>query len=108
MSHSEILTSLWSPDCDHLVGLMQLAETLSEHFDVVGGVWFQHGQFIAGLVAVSVHSGPLLGTHEPGDKKHNIMTEGHRGKIREPRPEAFLFMQNYILGRVEWLMLILS
>lgn len=43
---------------------MQLAETLSEHLDMVGGVWFQHGQFVAGLVAVSVHNGPLLGAYE--------------------------------------------
>lgn len=63
-----ILTSLWCPDCDHFVGLMQLAETLGEHLDVVGGVWFQHGQLVAGLVAMSVHTGPLLGAHEPEDK----------------------------------------
>lgn len=63
-----ILTSLWCPDCDHLVGLMQLAETLSEHLDVVSGVRFQHSQFVAGLVAVSVHNGPLLGAHKPRDK----------------------------------------
>lgn len=71
-----ILTSLWCPDGDHLVGLMQLAQTLSEHFDVVTGVWFQHGQFVAGLVAVSVHNGPLLGAHEPDDK--NTMTSDVR------------------------------
>lgn len=60
-----ILTSLWCPDGDDLVGLMQLAETLSEHLDVVSGVGFQHSQFVAGLVAVSVHNGPLLGANKP-------------------------------------------
>lgn len=64
-----VLTSLWCPDGDHLVGLVQLTETLSEHLDVVSGVWFQHGQFVAGLVAVSVHDGPLLGAHEPGERR---------------------------------------
>lgn len=63
-----ILTALWCPDCDHLVGLMQLAETLSEHLHMVGGVWFQHRQFVAGLVAVSVHNGPLLGAHKSEDR----------------------------------------
>ncbi len=69
-----LLTSLWCPDCDHLVGLMQLAETLSEHLDMVGGVWFQHSQFVAGLVAVSVHNGPLLGAHKPEDKNTRSVT----------------------------------
>lgn len=61
----EILTSLWRPHCDRLVGLVQLAETHGEHLDVVRGVWFQHRQFVGGLVAVRVHRGPLLGAHEP-------------------------------------------
>lgn len=43
---------------------MQLAEALGENFDMVGGVWFQHGQLVGGLVAVSVHDGPLLGAHK--------------------------------------------
>ena len=63
-----ILTSLWCPDCDHLVGLVQLAEALSEHLYVVGGVWFQHGQFVAGLVTVGVHDGPLLCPNKPDHK----------------------------------------
>lgn len=67
-----ILTSLWCPHWDHLVGLVQLAETLSEHLDMVSGVWFQHGQFVGGLVAVSVHNGPLLSAYEPEDKRHNF------------------------------------
>lgn len=44
---------------------MQLAEALGENFDLVGGVWFQHGQLVGGLVAVSVHDRPLLGVHKP-------------------------------------------
>lgn len=62
---SKLLTSFWSPHCDHLIGLVQLAEALGENFDLVGGVWFQHRQLVGGLVAVSVHCGPLLGAHEP-------------------------------------------
>ncbi len=65
---TETLTSLRCPDCDHLVGLVHLAETLGEHLDLVSGVWFQHSQFVAGFVAVSVHIGPLLNAHKPGDK----------------------------------------
>lgn len=44
---------------------MQLSEALSEHLQVVGGVWFQHRQFVAGLVAVGLHDSPLLSAHHP-------------------------------------------
>lgn len=63
-----ILTALGGPDRDHLVGLVQPAEALGEHLDMVGGVWLQYGQFVAGFVAVGVHDGPLLGAHQPGDE----------------------------------------
>lgn len=64
-SFTKILTSLWGPYCDHLIGFVQLAEALGENFDLVGGVWFQHCQLVGGLVAVSVHNSPLLGAHKP-------------------------------------------
>lgn len=48
---------------------MQLAETQSEHLDVVRGVRFQHRQFVGGLVAVRVHRGPLLAADEPENTK---------------------------------------
>lgn len=60
-----ILTSLWCPDCDHLIGLVQFAEALSEHLHLVRGVRLQHHQFVAGLVAVGIHSGPLQCAHRP-------------------------------------------
>lgn len=69
-----MLTSLGRPDRDHLVGFVQLAETLSEHLYVIRGVRFQHSQFVAGLVAVSVHTGPLLRAHKSEDKRRDIST----------------------------------
>lgn len=60
-----ILTSFWRPHCDDLVALVQFTETLSEHLDLVRGVGLENSQFVGGLVAVSVHHGPLLGTNEP-------------------------------------------
>lgn len=98
-----ILTALWCPDCDHLVGLMQLAETLSEHLDVVGCVWFQHGQFVAGLVAVSVHNGPLLGAHEPEGKntRQSDITAPGQVMVLRAAPRGVCVTQNYILGSVE-------
>lgn len=68
MNHM-LLTSLGRPDCDHLVGLVQLAEALGEYFDMIGGVWFQHSEFVAGLVAMGVHDGPLLSANEPKHKR---------------------------------------
>lgn len=68
-SFTKILTSLWGPHCDHLIGFVQLAEALGENFDLVGGVWFQHCQLVGGLVAVSVHNSPLLGAHKPKQQK---------------------------------------
>lgn len=67
--HQEILTSLRRPDGDHLVGFVQPAEALDHHFDVVRGVWFQDGELVAGLVAVRVHDGPLLGADKSEEKK---------------------------------------
>lgn len=61
-----VLTALWCSDCDHLIAFVHFAEALSENFDVVGGIWFQQRQCVAGLVAVGVHDGPLLCAHKPG------------------------------------------
>lgn len=73
-----VLTSLRRPHCDHLVGLVKLAEALREHLNVVRRVWFQHGQFVGGLVAVRVHGGPLLRTHEPGAEMAVVTSEPTR------------------------------
>lgn len=73
-----MLTSLWCPDHNHLVGFVQLAETLSEHLYVIGGVRFQHSQFVAGLVAVGIHTGPLLCAHESEDKSVRVETSVHQ------------------------------
>lgn len=56
---------------------MQLAEALGEHLDVVGGVRLQDGEFVAGLVAVSVHDGPLLGADKPEGETTREETSGH-------------------------------
>lgn len=52
------LTSFWRSDCYHLIGLVQLGETLREHLDFVGGVRSQDCKFVAGFVTVSVHDDP--------------------------------------------------
>lgn len=69
-----MLTCLWCPDHDHLIGFMQFAETLNEHLYLIGGVWFQHSQFVAGFVAVSIQIGPLLCSHNSVYKGVNVDT----------------------------------
>lgn len=64
-----LLTSLRRPHCDQLVALVQLAETLGQNFDLVGGIGLQHRQLVGGLVAVGVHGRPRLRPHEPEEEK---------------------------------------
>lgn len=69
------LTALGCPQCEHFIGLVLLAEALRHNFHLVGGVWSQHAQCVAVLVAVCVHGGPLLSPYKPGTGKKNSTAE---------------------------------
>ena len=72
-----VLTSLRRPECEHLVGLVQLVEALGQNLHLVAAVWLQETEPGAALVAVGVHDGPLLDPHQPDTHTHTHRVSNH-------------------------------
>ena len=80
-----VLTSLRRPECEHLVGLVQLVEALGQNLHLVAAVWLQQTEPGAALVAVGVHDGPLLDPHQPDTHTHTEYQSMNSSSAHPPR-----------------------